>query len=183
MEGRRLICYILRHDLGMKFQNIAKCLNLNHSSVIYHCKTLQGYLDNKDSKAIKDYNFVISSLNADNTTIDFFKNIKEIEKIKEVEFARAEKKKSKSGNEYLNVTFKLVDEFWPQSMPFMIGMNGPAGIIAKKKWKACAANGTPVPYTIERGEELINDEGCFDHIKRITVRKEGKYWNVVSVYY
>ena len=110
-------------------------------------------------------------------------NIKEVEKIKEVEFARAEKKKSKSGNEYLNVTFKLVDEFWPQNMPFMIGMNGPAGIIAKKKWKACAANGTPVPYTIERGEELINDEGCFDHIKRITVRKEGRYWNVVSIYY
>ena len=110
-------------------------------------------------------------------------NIKEVEKIKEVEFARAEKKKSKSGNEYLNVTFKLVDEFWPQNMPFMIGMNGPAGIIAKKKWKACAANGTPVPYTIERGEELINDEGCFDHIKRITVRKEGRYWNVISVYY
>ena len=110
-------------------------------------------------------------------------NIKEVEKIKEVEFARAEKKKSKSGNEYLNVTFKLVNEYWPQSMPFMIGMNGPAGIIAKKKWKACAANGTPVPYTIERGEELINDEGCFDHIKRITVRKEGRYWNVVSIYY
>jgi len=110
-------------------------------------------------------------------------NIKEFEKIKEVEFARAEKKKSKSGNEYLNVTFKLVNEYWPQSMPFMIGMNGPAGIIAKKKWKACAANGTPVPYTIERGEELINDEGCFDHIKRITVRKEGRYWNVVSIYY
>ena len=80
MEGRRLICYILRHDLGMKFQNIAKCLNLNHSSVIYHCKTLQGYLDNKDSKAIKDYNFVISSLNADNTTIDLVKNIKDIDK-------------------------------------------------------------------------------------------------------
>ena len=80
MEGRRLICYILRDDLGMKFQNIAKCLNLNHSSVIYHCKTLQGYLDNKDSKAIKDYNFVISSLNADNTTIDLVKNIKDIDK-------------------------------------------------------------------------------------------------------
>ena len=110
-------------------------------------------------------------------------NIKEFEKIKDVEFARAEKKKSKSGNEYLNVTFKLVNEYWPQSMPFMICMNGPAGIIAKKKWKACAANGTPVPYTIERGEELINDEGCFDHIKRITVRKEGRYWNVVSIYY
>jgi len=80
MEGRRLICYILRHDLGMKFQNIAKCLNINHSSVIYHCKTLQGYLDNKDSKAVKDYNFVISSLNSDSSTIDLVKNIKNIDR-------------------------------------------------------------------------------------------------------
>ena len=80
MEGRRLICYILRNDLGMKFQDIADCLNLNHSSVIYHCNTLQGYLDNKDSKAIKDYNFVISSLNADSTTIDLVKSIKVIDK-------------------------------------------------------------------------------------------------------
>jgi len=110
-------------------------------------------------------------------------NIKDVEKVKEVQFARAEKKKSKNGNEYLNVEFKLVDEFWPQSMPFMIGMNGPAGILAKKKWKACAVNGTQVPYTIDQGVELINDEGCFNHIKRITVRKEGRYWNVVSVYY
>jgi hypothetical protein len=68
-------------------------------------------------------------------------------------------------------------------MPFMIGMNGPAGILAKKKWKACAAKGTPVPWTIQQGEELINDHGCFDHIEKITVRKEGRYWNVVSVYY
>ena len=110
-------------------------------------------------------------------------SFKEVEKIKEVEFARAFIKKSKKGNEYLNVEFKLVDEFWPQSMPFMIGMNGPAGIMARKKWKACAVNGTQVPYTINQGVELVNDEGCFNHIKRITVRKEGRYWNVVSVYY
>jgi DNA repair protein RadD len=109
--------------------------------------------------------------------------VNEVEKIKEVEFARAEKKKSKNGNEYLNVEFKLVNEYWPQNMPFMIGMNGAAGILAKKKWKACAVNGTQVPYTIDRGVELINDEGCFDHIQKITVRKEGRYWNVVSVYY
>ena len=110
-------------------------------------------------------------------------NIKDVEKIKDVEFARAAIKTSKNGNDYLNVEFKLVDEFWPQSMPFMIGMNGPAGILAKKKWKACAAKGTPVPWTIQQGEELINDHGCFDHIEKITVRKEGRYWNVVSVYY
>jgi DNA repair protein RadD len=110
-------------------------------------------------------------------------SFKEVEKIKEVEFARAFIKKSKKGNEYLNVEFKLVDEFWPQSMPFMIGMNGPAGILARKKWKACAVKGTQIPYTINQGVELVNDEGCFNHIKRITVRKEGRYWNVVSVYY
>ena len=110
-------------------------------------------------------------------------SFKEVEKIKEVEFARAFIKKSKKGNEYLNVEFKLVNEFWPQSMPFMIGMNGPAGILARKKWKACAVKGTQVPYTISQGVELVNDEGCFNHIKRITVRKEGRYWNVVSVYY
>ena len=110
-------------------------------------------------------------------------NIKDVEKVKDVEFARAAIKTSKNGNDYLNVEFKLVDEFWPQSMPFMIGMNGPAGILAKKKWKACAAKGTPVPWTIQQGEELINDHGCFDHIEKITVRKEGRYWNVVSVYY
>jgi len=110
-------------------------------------------------------------------------SFKEVEKIKEVEFTRAARKKSKSGNEYLNVEFKLVDEYWPQNMPFMIGMNGPAGIMAKKKWKACAVGGTPVPYTISQGEELINEHGVFNHIQRITVRKEGRYWNVVSVYY
>jgi len=110
-------------------------------------------------------------------------SFKEVEKIKEVEFTRAARKKSKSGNEYLNVEFKLVDEYWPQNMPFMIGMNGPAGMMAKKKWKACAVGGTPVPYTISQGEELINEHGVFNHIQRITVRKEGRYWNVVSVYY
>ena len=109
--------------------------------------------------------------------------VNEVEKIKEVEFARAEKKKSKNGNEYLNVEFKLVNEYWPQNMPFMIGMKGSAGLLAKKKWKACAVNGTQVPYTIDRGVELINDEGCFDHIQKITVRKEGRYSNVVSFYY
>ena len=80
MEGRRLLCYILRNDLGMKFQEIAKCLKLNHSSVIYHCKTLQGFLDNNEIKATKDYNIVISSLNADGTTIDLVQNIKTIDK-------------------------------------------------------------------------------------------------------
>ena len=100
------------------------------------------------------------SVLSDETDLD----IKEVEKIKEVQFARAEIKTSKKGNNYLNVEFKLVDEFWPQSMPFMIGMNGPAGILANKKGKACAGNWTPGPYTIDQVVELINDEGGDPHL-------------------
>ena len=47
------------------------------------------------------------SVLSDETDLD----IKEVEKIKEVQFARAAIKTSKKGNNYLNVEFKLVDEF------------------------------------------------------------------------
>jgi hypothetical protein len=29
----------------------------------------------------------------------------------------------------------------------------------------------------------VNHNGAMQHIKQITVRKEGKYWNVVSVHF
>ena len=53
--------------------------------------------------------------------------IEELEKVKEVETIWAEVRSSKAGNSYLDVKFKVVDEYWPQSMPFMIGMEGRAG--------------------------------------------------------
>ena len=89
-------------------------------------------------------------------------------------------KKSKAGNTYLDVKFKVMDEYWPHSMPFMIGMNGPAGRLADKKWRAVTGRGV-VPRDVEFASEMVN-AGSFNHIRKIAVRKEGRYWNVVSVY-
>jgi len=106
--------------------------------------------------------------------------VEELEKIKEVETIWAEVKKSKAGNTYLDVKFKVMNEYWPQSMPFMIGMQGKAGRLAEKKWRAVAGNGA-VPRDVEFASFMVNN-GSFNHIKKIAVRKEGRYWNVVSVY-
>tara|TARA_R100000664_G_scaffold5242_2_gene10069 strand:+ start:3981 stop:4382 length:402 start_codon:yes stop_codon:yes gene_type:complete len=88
MEARRQLCYILRNDLGMKFLDIGKALNMNHSSVIHHNKTLQGYLDNNEPKATNEYNTIIGILNRDTVAIDLVKNIKsidsQIEKLKKI---------------------------------------------------------------------------------------------------
>ena len=106
--------------------------------------------------------------------------IEELEKVKEVETIWAEVRNSKAGNSYLDVKFKVVDEYWPQSMPFMIGMEGKAGTLAMKKWRAVSGDDY-VPTDIQEAEDLVNGGG-FDHIIKIAVRKEGRYWNVISVY-
>ena len=106
--------------------------------------------------------------------------IEELEKVKEVETIWAEVRNSKAGNSYLDVKFKVVDEYWPQSMPFMIGMEGRAGTLAMKKWRAVSGDDY-VPTDIQVAEDLVNG-GSFDHIRKIAVRKEGRYWNVISVY-
>ena len=106
--------------------------------------------------------------------------VEELEKVKEVETIWAEVKTSKAGNTYLDVKFKVMDEYWPHSMPFMIGMNGPAGRLADKKWRAVTGRGA-VPRDVDFASEMVN-AGSFDHIRKIAVRKEGRYWNVVSVY-
>ena len=76
--------------------------------------------------------------------------------------------------------FKVTDQYWPHSMPFMIGMYGKAGMLAEKKWRAVSGKGA-VPRDVEFASFMVNN-GSFDHIKKIAVRKEGRYWNVVSVY-
>ena len=106
--------------------------------------------------------------------------IEELEKVKEVETIWAEVRSSKAGNSYLDVKFKVVDEYWPQSMPFMIGMEGKAGNKAMKKWRAVSGDDY-APTDLQEAEDLVNGGG-FDHIKKIAVRKEGRYWNVISVY-
>ena len=106
--------------------------------------------------------------------------IEELEKVKEVETIWAEVRSSKAGNSYLDVKFKVVDEYWPQSMPFMIGMEGKAGNKAMKKGRAVSGDDY-APTDLQEAEDLVNGGG-FDHNKKIAVRKEGRYWNVISVY-
>ena len=104
------------------------------------------------------------------------------ERIKNIEYVSAESKTSKNGNEYLNVMFSSPGDYWPQNMPLMIGMNGKAGMMAQKKWRSLTNNHW-CPSTIEQALVEVNHNGAMQHIKQITVRKEGKYWNVVSVHF
>jgi len=105
------------------------------------------------------------------------------EKIKDIDFVSAQIKKSKNGNEYLNVMFSTPGEYWPQSMPIMLGMHGKAGMVATKKWRTLTRPGTPITHSLTHAAGLVNEDKVMSHIKQITVRKEGKYWNVVSVHF
>ena len=106
-----------------------------------------------------------------------------LEKIKDIDFVSAQIKTSKNGNDYLNVMFSTPGEYWPQSMPIMLGMRGKAGIVAAKKWNALTRPGTPITHDLSFSADLVNKHKVMSHIKQITVRKEGKYWNVVSVHF
>jgi len=106
-----------------------------------------------------------------------------LEKVKNIDFVSAQIKTSKNGNDYLNVMFSTPGEYWPQSMPIMLGMRGKAGMVATKKWNALTQSGTPTPYDLSYAADLVNHQKVMSHIKQITVRKEGKYWNVVSVHF
>ena len=39
----------------------------------------------------------------------------------------------------------------------------------------------PYPSDIDDAIEAVNVHGLFKEIKRVNVRKEGKYWNVIGV--
>ena len=104
------------------------------------------------------------------------------ERIKNVEWVSAELKTSKNGNDYLNVMFLSPGDYWPQNMPIMIGMKGKAGAMAEKKWRSLT-NGFPCPTNINHAVDLVKHVKVMSHIKQITVRKEGRYWNVVSVHF
>jgi len=104
------------------------------------------------------------------------------ERIKNIEHVSAELKTSKNGNDYLNVMFLSPGDYWPQNMPIMIGMKGKAGMMAEKKWRSLT-KGYPCPTNINHAVDLVNHHQAMSHIQQITVRKEGKYWNVVSVHF
>lgn len=105
-----------------------------------------------------------------------------LEKIKNIDLITAQRKTSKSGNDYLNVAFSSPNEYWPQNMPIMLGMRGKAGSLAERKWRALT-NNYACPLDIDDAVYQVNHERVLSHIKQITVRKEGRYWNVVSVHF
>jgi len=102
--------------------------------------------------------------------------------IKKVDLVYAEEKVSKNNNRYLSVCFKTEEDFWPHKLPIMFGMNGTAQRMSLKKWDAIS-RGMPFPKSIDAAIGEIRVGGCLNHIKQITVEKEGKYWNVTQVHF
>lgn len=105
---------------------------------------------------------------------------KPIERVEEISMVSAKRKTSKNGNNYLSVEFYIKGAYWPQATALMIGMGGTPGKIAKEKWDIMS-RGKPCPYDIDEAAYQINQEGVFNGIRSINIRKEGKYWNVIGV--
>ena len=61
----------------------------------------------------------------------------------------------------------------------MVEMHGKARQVAEKKWRIMS-KGMRLPYSIDTAAAMVND-GAFDKVKKVNVRKEGRYWNVVGV--
>ena len=102
------------------------------------------------------------------------------ERSEPVEWVRAEKAVSKNGNNYLKIMFKSKENYWPYSTALMINMRGKPAEIARKKWRIMSKN-QPYPNDIDVAVNAVNVYGLFKEIKRVNVRKEGKYWNVIGV--
>ena len=96
-----------------------------------------------------------------------------------VEFVRAERAVSKNGNDYLKIMFKTEENYWPRSTALMMTMKGKPREVAEKKWKIMS-RGFDLPYSIESAVHMV-DNGALLEIKKVNLRKEGRYWNVIGV--
>jgi DNA repair protein RadD len=96
-----------------------------------------------------------------------------------VEFVRAERAVSKNGNDYLKIMFKTEENYWPRSTALMMTMNGKPRAVAEKKWRIMS-RGFDLPYSIESAVQMV-DRGALLEIKKVNLRKEGRYWNVIGV--
>ena len=96
-----------------------------------------------------------------------------------VEFVRAERAVSKNGNDYLKIMFKTEENYWPRSTALMMTMNGKPREVAEKKWRIMS-RGFDLPYSIESAVQMV-DNGALLEIKKVNLRKEGRYWNVIGV--
>ena len=102
-----------------------------------------------------------------------------VEKQEPVVWVRAERATSKNGNDYLKILFKSQSQYWPYSTALMVEMNGKARQVAEKKWKIMS-KGERLPYSIDTAVAMVN-KGVLDRVKKINIRKEGRYWNVIGV--
>ena len=64
-------------------------------------------------------------------------------------------------------------------MALMIGMYGRVGVRSMAQWRNLTQWPDDLPLDVDEAVRQIN-LGAFNKISSITVRKEGKYWNVVG---
>ena len=91
----------------------------------------------------------------------------------------AEVKVSNKGNTYCGISFFTEDSFYPYSMAMMIGMYGRVGSKSMAQWRNLTQWPHDLPLDVNEAVEQIN-LGAFNKVSSITVRKEGKYWNVIG---
>ena len=101
------------------------------------------------------------------------------EKVHDIKNVTAEVKVSKKGNTYCGISFFTEDSFYPYSMALMIGMYGRVGVRSMAQWRNLTQWPHDLPLDVDEAVRQIN-LGAFSKISSITVRKEGKYWNVVG---
>ena len=102
-----------------------------------------------------------------------------IERQEVVKFIRAEKAVSKNGNDYLKIMFKTEENYWPRTTALMMTMRGKPREVAEKKWRIMS-RGFELPYSIDSAVHMV-DNGALLEIRKINLRKEGRYWNVIGV--
>ena len=54
VAARRMFFYFLRRHYYLPYMKISDVFNMNHATVIHHCKTMKGYLD-YDKECILEY--------------------------------------------------------------------------------------------------------------------------------
>lgn len=53
VNARGMLCYILHKKRKLSSVEVSKFLNLNHATVLYHCKNMEGYLSYDEDLKMK----------------------------------------------------------------------------------------------------------------------------------
>jgi DNA repair protein RadD len=87
---------------------------------------------------------------------------------------------SKNGNDYCRVFFQIEDSFLPRSLPLMFEHPRMSGLAINQWCRIVDAKKWGVPRRSEDAVRKIN-QGAMQDVNKITVKKEGKYFNVKRV--